>query len=505
MRKIAILFLFLIFTLTTAKGQIICIFCYNQNDSISSNVNNLLLNGSFENSNCTPGYTIEMFCPNSIFYSCDVNNWTCTGGGSSTYACVFDSLPSSRATLVDGIRAVYLGNSLANPCSAIPEDTSCLVMTNCEISGISAGYPVNDQTFGGTTGVSIEQTVNGMIPGDVYILEFWAGGESNGTTFSNPGMFGIDVGFGNTLLRCHETPYTTGVGTRYIIEFRATSVSHTVKFTNWGHICPTCTEVVLDQVRLYSVAELSSSVTPCSAGVSAIFTSPNHICPGTCTDFTNHSTNATTYLWNFSGGNPSLSTDVNPSGICYNTPGSYSVQLIAGNANSSDTLLLPNYITVYPYPLPQGITQSGDTLFANAGANSYQWYLGGNIISGATHYFYVAPVSGDYNVVASDGNGCELEAVLSGVVADMTLPAKIQQSLVLVPNPVVDEITILNPEIYADGIIKVTVFNIVGEIFIPEFDRKRMSVDCSHLLSGVYGIEIISADKIFNGSFIKIN
>jgi hypothetical protein len=65
------------------------------------------------------------------------------------------------------------------------------------------------------------------------------------------------------------------------------------------------------------------------------------------------------------------------------------------------------YITVYPFPPAQGILQSGDTLYANAGAVTYQWYFNNNLIPGATNYFYVAPASGDYNVVATDGNGCE--------------------------------------------------------------------------------------------------
>lgn len=54
---------------------------------------------------------------------------------------------------------------------------------------------------------------------------------------------------------------------------------------------------------------------------------------------------------------------MNPIGICYNSPGQYDVMLIASNANGIDTLFLPNFVTVYPYPAPQGITQSGDTLF----------------------------------------------------------------------------------------------------------------------------------------------
>src|SRR6185295_18578240 len=98
------------------------------------------------------------------------------------------------------------------------------------------------------------------------------------------------------------------------------------------------------------------------------------------------------------------STDMNPMSICYNTPGSYDVQLIASDGANSDTLLMQNYIVVYPYPLPQSIQQIGDTLFANQGSPTYQWYYAGVAIPGATNYFYVAPQSGNFSVVATDNN-----------------------------------------------------------------------------------------------------
>ena len=42
----------------------------------------------------------------------------------------------------------------------------------------------------------------------------------------------------------------------------------------------------------------------------------------------------------------------------------------------------------------------------------YQWYYDGILIPGATDYFYIAPQSGNYNVVATDANDCEVEAVI---------------------------------------------------------------------------------------------
>jgi PKD repeat protein len=238
----------------------------------------------------------------------------------------------------------------------------------------------------------------------------------------------------------------------------------------------------------------------------AAFTSPNHICPGTCTDFTNHSVNANSYQWIFSGANPGVSNDVNPSQICYNTPGQYDVTLIASNATHADTLTLHNYITVYPYPAPQGISQSGDTLFANQGAVSYQWYFGGGIISGATDYFYVASQSGNYNVVATDENDCEVEAVIFDVVAatgnitDGALTAEI------FPVPVHDRMKIRSALL--SGIAFIEIYQSDGKrIFFLKQDgtmKKDQEVfDIADLPAGIYCLKITDRINTVTTKFLK--
>ena len=52
------------------------------------------------------------------------------------------------------------------------------------------------------------------------------------------------------------------------------------------------------------------------------------------------------------------------------------------------------------------ISQSNDTLFSNVSALSYQWYNGGNPVSGATDSIYIADSSGTYSVLITDLNGC---------------------------------------------------------------------------------------------------
>ena len=233
----------------------------------------------------------------------------------------------------------------------------------------------------------------------------------------------------------------------------------------------------------------------------AIFSSPNHICPGTCTNFTNLSLNATSYLWSFPGASPSVSTDVDPQNICYNSPGQYDVELIAENTNGSDTLLLHNYITVYPYPAPQGINQSGDSLIANAGAVSYQWYHNGVLIPGATEYFYIAPESGNYNVVATDANGCEVEAVIFDVVAGVN-PVSENPGFILFPNPAGESLLISAPGYPDESPLKI--MDALGrEVYRSVIFGERTKIDISQLANGVYRLEMQGKNGSTGHQFIK--
>ena len=251
-----------------SSAQVLCIHCYDQNVPVSTVVNNLVANGGFEINTCIPGQYSDCYCPNSLSYDCDILNWTCTGGGTATYASMYDS---TLSIIAEGTMAAYFGNFFSNVCTGGFGDLSCITDSLCTITGIPAGYPLSNAGYGDSTGVSLQQTITGLTAGNTYVLEFWAGGELEGNMFTNSGLFAVNVGFGNTFLKDKPTnPASFGVdttGTRYIIEFNATSSSHTIKFTNWGHIFTNCTELILDDVRLYTLAELDASVPHCTVGI----------------------------------------------------------------------------------------------------------------------------------------------------------------------------------------------------------------------------------------------
>ncbi|MEN9522891.1 MAG: hypothetical protein RL065_1268 [Bacteroidota bacterium] len=82
---------------------------------------------------------------------------------------------------------------------------------------------------------------------------------------------------------------------------------------------------------------------PPKANFVALVTS---ICTGGGIVFNSNTLNSPAALnWIFPGGTPASSMSANPS-VVYNTVGTYDVTLIVSNLNGTDTLFIPNYITV---------------------------------------------------------------------------------------------------------------------------------------------------------------
>lgn len=82
------------------------------------------------------------------------------------------------------------------------------------------------------------------------------------------------------------------------------------------------------------------NVNDCSSGPTASFSvSDNNPCAGDCISFTDNSTgtNISAWGWDFDGGgNPNNSANQNPSNICFDTPGTYTVTLGVTDDNGND-------------------------------------------------------------------------------------------------------------------------------------------------------------------------
>ncbi|MEO8086665.1 MAG: T9SS type A sorting domain-containing protein [Bacteroidota bacterium] len=445
-----------------------------------------------------PGFETNTGFPNGVGQYALATGWgNCNGGGSSDY---FHTMGSGIVQLPN----CFIGSVLPNTGDA------CM--------GYAMYYysPPDFREYIST------QLISPMVIGQTYNVNFYLTNGITSGTYGGGGISEVGVCFSTTPLTqigvlpvpvvpqvVYGTVYYSYTWQLISMQFVADSAYQfmsvgnfsTDALSNYQQFDPCGSYGAYYFLDDFDVEE--ANVTPV-----ALFSAPNHICPGTCTDFTNLSLNGNSYLWTFPGANPAVSTDVNPTNICYNTPGTYNVSLIATNAVSSDTLTLNNFITIYPYPAPQGITQSGDTLFANQGAVTYQWYFNGTLVNGATDYYYIAPESGSYNVVCTDVNNCEVEAVIFDVVAGTEAEVVSgNQQLEIYPNPVKDKFTIRNKQLtsgYLNGTTyDISIYDLLGEIIFRAADWRLGTVDCRLFLPGIYILEITSGENIYHIKFIK--
>ena len=157
-------------------------------------------------------------------------------------------------------------------------------------------------------------------------------------------------------------------------------------------------------------------------------------------NFTNLSTGAASFLWNF--GNGRTSTQVNPPNI-YSNPGAYTVSLIAFGPGSN-TLTRTNYIVALPPP--PTITQQpqsqnacpGDTISftvtaTGIGPFSYEWQKNTSALADGDHYsgasnamLIVSPAAGgdiaQYRCVISNAGGSVTSSFAALTITDTTAP-----------------------------------------------------------------------------------
>jgi PKD repeat protein len=163
---------------------------------------------------------------------------------------------------------------------------------------------------------------------------------------------------------------------------------------------------------------------------------------GQSVQFTDLSSNATSWLWTFSGGTPSSSSSQNPS-VTYNTAGTYTVTLTATNAVGTDVETKTGYITVNDVVVTPvadfsasatSVSEGGTVSFTDLSTNeptSWSWtFAGGNpSTSTAQNPTVTYSTAGTYNVtlVAANTAGSDTE-VKTGYITVTSAPSVVTLS-----------------------------------------------------------------------------
>lgn len=129
------------------------------------------------------------------------------------------------------------------------------------------------------------------------------------------------------------------------------------------------------------------------------------------------------------------------------------------------------------------ITGVGASLTATAGFSSYQWYLNGATINGATNANYTATAAGLYKVFADYGGGCSDTATFNIPVSTAVAGVNNNHALQVYPNPATDVVNID----YATT-VNVLVRSLDGKEVLQLNDVHQFNV--SNLAAGMYLLQI---------------
>lgn len=188
------------------------------------------------------------------------------------------------------------------------------------------------------------------------------------------------------------TPLSSTSATPPVVTYSSGGL-HTVTLTITDG---TCTVSYQDTVRTYNV--------------DAVMNVPTPLCVKTDAPFTATSTSTgLTYHWDFGDGFTSNLQNVTHA---YQNAGSFTVTLTVSNVYGC-TKVYTQTVTVNPAPsVSIGADQKicvGDSVILTASPSSfgsYQWFMNGSAIAGATNATYTANTHGEYWVVVSNGPGC---------------------------------------------------------------------------------------------------
>lgn len=123
------------------------------------------------------------------------------------------------------------------------------------------------------------------------------------------------------------------------------------------------------------------------------------ICAGGTVQFTDLSTDATSWSWTFEGGTPVFSTDQNPT-VVYNNSGIYDVSLTVSDGAGNATLVKQDYISVLETP-GQASIPVGEVVLCTG--NSYEYSTSPVVFAQSYTWTVAPPAAGSFN-----GNGSEV-------------------------------------------------------------------------------------------------
>jgi PKD repeat protein len=185
---------------------------------------------------------------------------------------------------------------------------------------------------------------------------------------------------------------------------------------------------------------------------------------------------------------------------------SITIKVVGVLAGSACTLEMDDQVNIVITNVPKPIiTQSGETLTSSAG-DSYQWFLDGQPIPGATGQSFTPIFIGEYLVQVTT-NSCTVLSDAFGVLVVGLVDQELGSAIELYPNPASSWLTLQTSDALGD-IVSLTIINTSGEM-IRRFENLDLSIshdytmDIASIPSGLYFLTIELSERKIVKKFIK--
>ena len=258
----------------------------------------------------------------------------------------------------------------------------------------------------------------------------------------------------------------------------------------------------------YLGPEAEELIAECFPAVSIQSTMNGGICSGEEVEFT-----ATAMI---GGSNPSYEWTLNGSAVGTNDPVYIASNLVDGDVVTC--FLTSDSICASPVPVESSeieivvfnspsivVTKNYQNLIATNGYASYQWYINGVAIQGATNEMFTATQNGEYTVEVVDQNGCSSSVNYN--LFDAGLTDLTQNSLAIYPNPTTGNCTLTFDS--ANGATAtIRLYDMVGNVVNQkdvtlQAGANSIELNLEKLPSGLYRTEIQLDGKRYQERIVK--
>jgi hypothetical protein len=167
-----------------------------------------------------------------------------------------------------------------------------------------------------------------------------------------------------------------------------------------------------------------------------------------------------------------------------------------------------NFITLALSVTGPVIQSSGADLYISAPGSTFQWYLDGVAIAGATDSIYTPTVQGIYSVMATNGNGCSLISnALPRTFTSIENTSTKEFSMNIAPNPIdknglsllISSPTAIQMNVQIVDQLGRSVYNQV--VNMNEGDQ-HIILDPGILATGIYTIQMMNGKNSIEKKFV---